>query len=123
MDDEFKECRECAGKTGSPLCESCLYNRALVNLLKERLTIAELKLELNRRQQDLRGLEAELSIADTPEYRNARQTRYHPSEGKYVWTLTDEEFNTLADTENHLTTRLSIAPGVGVNLLLQREAL
>lgn len=35
MDEEFKECKECAKKPGSPtLCESCLWNRSLVTKLK-----------------------------------------------------------------------------------------
>jgi len=36
--DDFKECKECSEKPGSPaLCESCLYNRELVSLLKQEI--------------------------------------------------------------------------------------
>jgi len=33
---EFKECKECSKKAGSPiLCESCLHNRSLINALTD----------------------------------------------------------------------------------------
>ncbi len=36
---EYKPCRICAAKPGSPLlCPSCLHNRTIINQLKERLS-------------------------------------------------------------------------------------
>ncbi len=38
MENDFKECSECASKPGMPtLCESCLHNRTLIERLKMQL--------------------------------------------------------------------------------------
>ncbi len=38
---EFQECNTCKAKSGTPiLCSGCLHNRALIEELKEELTLA-----------------------------------------------------------------------------------
>jgi len=38
MNLEFKECKECASKPGSPiLCESCLHNRQVIEAFKRSM--------------------------------------------------------------------------------------
>jgi len=42
---EFKECAECAAKTGMPiLCDSCLHNRHIVSLLNDKVKRLEEKI-------------------------------------------------------------------------------
>jgi hypothetical protein len=37
--NEFMECRECSNKPGTPiLCDSCLNNRDVIDLLNKKLT-------------------------------------------------------------------------------------
>ena len=57
MNREFKECRDCAKKAGSPtLCEICLHNRKVVLELKNELFQKEKTLEIIKELIALQGI-------------------------------------------------------------------